>query len=209
MCQGLPLGCLQCLLVCTVQDKNFGCSARFYIFCWNVKWFWFFLHCLAVQIYNFGGTISMVNVQIATECSLFDRFCFWCIVCLFWWNYQSPWKSYITVDTMQKQNMNWFSTVLRVLICFIILTDLTEFSVEVLCGWSVWSRRSRCEEKEERQELKLGDARGTPSKYSRRLKRLSLGMPQKASPLSSTSIGMFSDSFHSCNMCRSWSVFCI
>ena len=44
-----------------------------------------------------------------------------------------PWKSYITVDTMQKQNMNWFATVLRV-ICFIILTDLTEFSVEVLCG---------------------------------------------------------------------------
>ena len=41
-----------------------------------------------------------------------------------------PWKSYITVDTMQKQNMNWFSTVLRVVICFIILTDLTELSVE-------------------------------------------------------------------------------
>ena len=45
-----------------------------------------------------------------------------------------PWKSYITVDKMQKQNMNWFSTVLRVVICFIILTDLAEFSVEVLCG---------------------------------------------------------------------------
>ena len=45
-----------------------------------------------------------------------------------------PWKNYITVDTMQKQNMNWFATVLRVVICFIILTDLTEFSVEVLCG---------------------------------------------------------------------------
>ena len=44
------------------------------------------------------------------------------------------WKSYITVDTMQRQNMNWFATVLRVVICFIILTDLTEFSVEVLCG---------------------------------------------------------------------------
>ena len=78
---------------------------------------------------------------------------------------------------MQKQNMNWFATVLIVVICFTLLTDLTEFSVEVLCGWSVrWSRRSRCEKKEERQELKLGDARGTPSKYSRRLKRLSLGM---------------------------------
>ena len=36
--------------------------------------------------------------------------------------------------TMQKQNMNWFVTVLRVVICFIILTDLTEFFVEVLCG---------------------------------------------------------------------------
>ena len=31
---------------------------------------------------------------------------------------------------MQKQNMNWFATVLRVVICFIILTDLTKFSVE-------------------------------------------------------------------------------
>ena len=37
----------------------------------------------------------------------------------------------------KKQNMNGFATVLRVVICFIILMDLTEFSVEVLCGWSV------------------------------------------------------------------------
>ena len=31
---------------------------------------------------------------------------------------------------MQKQNMNWFAIVLKVVICFIILTDLTEFSIE-------------------------------------------------------------------------------
>ena len=31
---------------------------------------------------------------------------------------------------MQKQNMNWFSTILRVVIFFIILMDLTELSVE-------------------------------------------------------------------------------
>ena len=31
---------------------------------------------------------------------------------------------------MRKQNMNWFAIVLRVVICFIILTDLTELSVE-------------------------------------------------------------------------------
>ena len=38
-----------------------------------------------------------------------------------------PWKSYITVAIMQKQNMNWFATVLLVVICFVILTDLTKF----------------------------------------------------------------------------------
>ena len=32
MCQGLPLGCLQCLFVCAVQDRTFGCRERFYIF---------------------------------------------------------------------------------------------------------------------------------------------------------------------------------
>ena len=104
----------------------------------------------------------MVNVQIITDCSVFDRFCFWCIVCLLnesinLHQWIKPWKSYVTVDIMQKQNMNWFATVLRVVICFIILTELTEFSVEVLCGWSVrWSRRSRCEKKEERQDSSLG-----------------------------------------------------
>ena len=41
---------------------------------------------------------------------------------------------------MQKQNMNWFSTVLRVVICFIILTDLTEFSV-VFCVDEVFEDR--------------------------------------------------------------------
>ena len=32
MCQDLPLGCLNCLLVCAVQNRNFRCSARFYLF---------------------------------------------------------------------------------------------------------------------------------------------------------------------------------
>ena len=39
-------------------------------------------------------------------------------------------KLYYSRKKMQKQNMNWFAIVLRVVICFIILTDLTEFSVE-------------------------------------------------------------------------------
>ena len=45
-----------------------------------------------------------------------------------------PWKSYITVYIMQIKNMNWFTILFRVVICFIILMDLTEFSLEVLCG---------------------------------------------------------------------------
>ena len=66
--------------------------------------------------------------------SVFDAWfaCFDETINSYQWN--KPWKSYITVDTMQKQNMNWFATVLRVVISFIILTDLIEFSVEVLCG---------------------------------------------------------------------------
>ena len=53
-----------------------------------------------------------------------------------------PWKSYITVDKVKKQNMNWFATVLRVVICFIILTDLTELSVQfyVIEVFKFWVR---------------------------------------------------------------------
>ena len=71
-----------------------------------------------------------------------------------------PWKSYITVDTMQKQNMNWFSIVLRVVICFIILTDLTELSVE-FCVDEV-----------------IKDRGGLDMRRSRRGKSSSLGMPK-------------------------------
>ena len=76
----------------------------------------------------------MVNVQIATDYSVFDAqfACFDESINLYQWI--KPWKSYTTVDKMQKQNMNCFATVFRVVICFIILTDLTEFSVEILCG---------------------------------------------------------------------------
>ena len=31
---------------------------------------------------------------------------------------------------MQKQNMNWFATILKLVMCFIVLTDITELSVD-------------------------------------------------------------------------------
>ena len=61
---------------------------------------------------------------------------------------------------MQKQNMNWFATVLRVVICFIILTDLTEFSVE-FCVDEVFEERGV-----------------TDMRRIRRGKSSSLGMPK-------------------------------
>ena len=43
---------------------------------------------------------------------------------------------------MKKQNMNWFATVHRVVICFIKLTDHTEHSVKfcVIKVFKFWER---------------------------------------------------------------------
>ena len=78
----------------------------------------------------------MVNVQIITDCFVLDIFCFLmhCFArfdeTIDFYRWIKRCKSYIAVATMQKQNMNLFAIVLRVVICFIILTNLTEFSVE-------------------------------------------------------------------------------
>ena len=61
---------------------------------------------------------------------------------------------------MQKQNMNWFAIVLRVVIFFIILTDLTELSVE-FCVDEV-----------------IKDRGGLDMRSWRRGKSSSLGMPE-------------------------------
>ena len=58
--------------------------------------------------------------------------------------------------------MNWFETVLRVVICFIILTDLTELSVE-FCVDEVFEERG-----------------GLDVKRRRRGKSSSLGIPKAA-----------------------------
>ena len=61
---------------------------------------------------------------------------------------------------MQKQNMNWFATILRVVICFIILMDLTKLSVE-FCVDEV-----------------IKDRGGINMRRRRRGKISSLGMPE-------------------------------
>ena len=73
-------------------------------------------------------TILLQTVLFKTD-SVFDAqfACFDETIDFYQWI--KPWKSYITVAKMQK-NMNWFAILLRVVIFFIILTDLTELSVE-------------------------------------------------------------------------------
>ena len=104
--------------------------------------------------------------------------------------------------------MNWFATVLRVVIFFIILMDLTELSVE-FCVDEVFEDRGGLDMRKRRRgkSSSLGIPKAPQVNIQGDSKRLSLGMPRKASHLSSTSIGMFSVSFRSCDMCKSWSVF--
>ena len=61
---------------------------------------------------------------------------------------------------MEKQNINWFATVLRVVICFIILTEITELFVE-FCVDEVFEDRG-----------------GLDMRRRRRGKISSLGMPK-------------------------------
>ena len=61
---------------------------------------------------------------------------------------------------MKKQNMNWFSTLLRVVICIIILTDLIELFVE-FCVDEVFD-----------------DREGLDVRRRKRGKSSSLGMPE-------------------------------
>ena len=76
---------------------------------------------------------------------------------------------------------------LKVVICFIILTDLTKFLLK-FCVDEVFEERGVTDVKnKDRQELKLGDAQGTPSKYSK---------DTQASKLGDAPIGIPSFFFH-------------
>ena len=75
MCQDLPLGWVDRLLVCAVQNRNFGCSARFYIFLLErqtvlkpfllslyTKFLFFLILSEFLEYHKYG------SVQITTDC---------------------------------------------------------------------------------------------------------------------------------------------
>ena len=97
-----------------------------------------FLHKIDIQIshvvlifLNFWSYRSIRSFQIATNCSIFDRFCFLCVVCLFWWFYGFLWRVF-SIEKLEYSRYHariiyeWVATVLIVVICFLILTDLTK-----------------------------------------------------------------------------------
>ena len=117
----------------------------------------------AVLIFqNFWSSRSMVGFQIITNCSVFDRLCFQCIVCLFWWLYGFIWWVY-AIEKLEynrynkKQNMNRFYTSLIVVVCFLTLTDLTKFCW-VLCYWSFQVLGYLMVDERRIEETMLGDA---------------------------------------------------
>ena len=84
-----------------------------------------------VVFQNFWSCGSFRNSQIATDCyvltdSVFFALCAYFDGSMVFFDEFLPYKSCNTVDKMQKQNMNWFGTVLIVVIFFLSLTDLTK-----------------------------------------------------------------------------------
>ena len=96
MSQDLPLRCLHCLLVCAVQDRNFGCTARFFIFFTGTSnGYETFCTVFLYKLFIFPNCFRIFGVPevwwmfrlLQTVLFKTDSV-FWCIVCLFWWNYR-------------------------------------------------------------------------------------------------------------------------
>ena len=99
MCQVKPLGSSWVIVVWSCwKTETFALAKIIFINHKNMILLWFFLQKINIQIaqvvlifQNFWSFRSIRNIQITTDCSVFDRFCFLCVVCLFWWLYGFLW----------------------------------------------------------------------------------------------------------------------
>ena len=99
MFQGLPLGWLDCLFgLCSAKIETLAVVHEFSFFTGMlndsetfciVRLYKFFIFLIFQYFWSYK---SMIKVQIATDSSVFDKFCFRCIVCLFWWIYGLYWR---------------------------------------------------------------------------------------------------------------------
>ena len=82
-----------------VKNRNFALTKIIFINQRKVILPWFFLQKINIQItlvflifQNFWSFRSIRNIQITTNCSVFDKFSFLCIVCLFRRFYGFIWR---------------------------------------------------------------------------------------------------------------------
>ena len=159
MCQARPLGWFGWKLIWSCwKTETYALMKIIFINHRNMLLSWFILKKIYIQFsqaflisHDFWSYRSILNIQIAIDCSVFDRFCFLCIVCLFWWLYGFLWWIF-AIKKLEYSRYNartkyeWVATALIVVICFLILTDLTKvllsfvwlkFSSFVWCydGW--------------------------------------------------------------------------
>ena len=95
MCQALVLGWLDCLFtMCRTKTETLAVARDFTFFTGTSNGYKLFCTLLMYKFFkfsylfhNFWSYISLLNFQITTDCSVFDRFCFSRVVCLFWWIY--------------------------------------------------------------------------------------------------------------------------
>ena len=125
MCQVEPLGRLgESLCDLAIKNRNFSAHEICCHFYWRVQLVDYFCRWLIGKFLtstnlfqNFLNYISIRNIQIATDYSVFDRFCFLCVVCLFWWFYGFLWWAfaiekleYSRYNTKTKYELVWCIT---------------------------------------------------------------------------------------------------
>ena len=95
LCQAISLGWSRRKYNwCCFQNRNFCVQSR-NLFCLLERdKILKFLHSVSIWVLeiflifqNFLSYRSIRNFQITTDCFFWNRFCFLCIVCLFWWFY--------------------------------------------------------------------------------------------------------------------------
>ena len=92
MCQALVLGWLDCLFtMCRTKTETLAVVRDFTFFTGKSNGSQTFCTLLLYKIFKFSNLFhnlwsyrSLLNLQITTDCFVFDRFCFSCVVCLFW-----------------------------------------------------------------------------------------------------------------------------
>ena len=86
----------------------------------------------------FGVTEVLKVFRLLQTILFFERFCFLCVVCLFWWLYGFLWWVF-AIEKLEYSRYNarikyeWVATVLIVVICFLILMDLTKVLLSFVC----------------------------------------------------------------------------